>query len=253
MVLAEAGVLPCSLIALCMINSGIPDVSELCLSHLHHITEAEERCQCLDRWLFGSSRIVTASFCFLSWTEVSRLWIIYFDLKVLKCGSEIISIFSAKDCCLKNQHIIGNKRWLIPRVLVSLAVVSVLNAIRMVQAFCQVIPLVFIGVIYCKTDKSQTDNLMLQYEFKKTYILLLIVVTVSILLFSMSAHSLFPTVWIPLRIKNSGQWNGRLLLETITLTNGIFQNRRMDKDGNTARNWTLPSVAAPKWISSSIG
>jgi len=135
---------------------------------------------------------------------------------------------------------------------------STLIFIESSKALLQMFPFVFAAALYClKSPQTPFDSLLLHHEFNATCSLMLAAVIsygVSIslfimgadfaalsvasftIVFSVSTPSLLSTLWIPLQIARSGQWDETQMIESVTLNRGLFKNRKIGPDGRRAKN-----------------
>jgi len=234
--------------------------------------------QDLEHWIHFFSIICRPSFCFVAYLEAARLWLIFYDLNILKSaqneewGSQLTSKFSKTDFYLMHRTKLGDARWVIPRMLSVWFLVTVCTVTtdlvefewsskhcvtfqRSLHGLYHALPLVGSAIIYLKSSKVPRgwfDGLMLQYEFRGTIILVAVTavgygsaillnilgfigdeetwcVIVFTLLLTISMPSLLSTLWIPLQIGKSGQWDGVMNIKQIDWTRGVFSDHQKSR------------------------
>jgi len=168
-------------------------------SEAHSESVREGSCQRLEHWIHFIAIICRPSFCFVAYLETARLWVISYDLNILKSaqneewGSQLTSRFSKNDFYLKNRTKWGNAWWVLPRVLSTWLLVTALTVTvdlvemdwtpyhraivqRSAHALCHTLPLVSSAIIFLKSTKVPQewfDGLKLQIEFRGTIILVM--------------------------------------------------------------------------------
>jgi len=150
--------------------------------------------QCLD---ILSTWINPGMTYFLSHIEAMRMWLMYFQLKLLESlqneewGSKITSNYWRKDFYLKNRSKRGNEKWIVKRGFIYWITISSISGLSswyldksmesihysikigvyLFKMILMLSPLGFIAYLYRKapkTIKDRKDNMMIDEEFKMT-------------------------------------------------------------------------------------